>query len=169
MRVSPAYILVALVAGCADRPPPAKAAAASPAKAYHNPVDNKTYVAPGGWTTYQPQAPRADEPGRKVKAEHVRLLTAEEQMAARIEVSDVAAFIQEAERLAEVSFGSSGKQFRVMAQFTCTPAGHEVKLAHQGDAPQELLQAYYDALVAAKKLPVRESEVSFQMELSVSP
>ena len=37
------------------------------------------------------------------------------------------------------------------------------------DATQELLQAYYEALAAARKRPVRDCEVSFQVELSVSP
>jgi hypothetical protein len=169
MRVLATCVLVALVAGCSDRPPPTKEAAVSPDEVYQNPVDKKTYVAPGGWKTYQPEVPRADEPGRKVKTEQVRLLTSEADMATRTDVSAVATFLKEAERLAEVSFGSSGKQFRVMAQFTCKPAGHEVKLAHQGDATEGLLQAYYDALLAAKKLPVRDGEVSFQLELSVRP
>lgn len=169
MRVSAACVLAVLVAGCADRPPREKEAAVSPDEAYHNPLDKKTYIAPGGWKTYQPEAPRSDEPGRKVKIEHVRLLMSEADMAARTDVSAVAAFLKEAESLADVSFGSSGRQFRVMVQFTCNPAGHEVELAHQGDATPELLQAYYDALVAAKKLPVRDGEVSFQAELSVGP
>jgi hypothetical protein len=79
----------------------------------------------------------------------------------------VAVFVREAVRLAELLFGSSGKQFRVMVQFTCKPPGHEVELAHERGATQELLQAYYDALAAANKLPVRDGEVSFQLELSV--
>lgn len=169
MRVPAACFLIALVAGCADRPPPAKEAAVSPDEVYHNPVDDKTYVAPGGWKTHKPEAPRPNEPGRKVKTERVRLLTSEADMTARTDVSAMVAYVKEAERLAEVSFGTSGKQFRVMVQFTFKPASHEVKLAHQGDATQELLQAYHDALLAAKNLPVRDGEVSFQLELSVSP
>ena len=136
-----------------------------PDEVYHNPVDKKTYVAPGGWKTYQPATPRPDEPGRELKIAHVRLLASEADVAARTDVSDLAAFLREAERLANVSFGSSGKQFRVLVQVTCGPSGHEVEMAHEGDATRELLQAYYDGLVAAKKLPVREGEVSFQFEL----
>jgi hypothetical protein len=168
MRVLVACVLVALVVGCADRPPPTKEAALKPDEVYHNSLDKKTYVAPGGWKTHQPEVPRPDEPGRKVKTEQVRLLTSEADIAARTDASAVAAFLREAERLADVSFGSSGKWFRVVAQFTCTPAGHEVKLAYEGDATRELVQAYHDALVAARKLPVRDGEVSFQLELSVN-
>jgi hypothetical protein len=170
MRALATCVLAALVAGCADRSPqPAKEATVSPDEAYHNPVDLKTYVAPGGWKTYQPKVPRPDEPGRKVKTGQLRLLTSEADLEARTTAAEVAAFLREAERLADESFGKSGRQFRVMVQFNCQPAGHEVKLAHQGDAPRELLQAYYAALTAAKKLPVKEGEVSFQLELSVSP
>src|SRR5262245_42229322 len=150
-RGAPDFVL----AGCSDRSPPAKETAVNPDEVYHNPMDQKTYVAPGGWKSYQPESPRPDEPGRKVKTERIRLLTSEADMVARTDVSDVAAFLREAQRLADVSLGSSGKQFRVMAQFTCKPTGHEVALAYQGDGTPELLQAYYGALVAAKKLPVR--------------
>jgi hypothetical protein len=161
--------LVAIIARCANRPPRAKETAVFPDEVFHNPVDKKIYVAPGGWKTHQPEVPPPDDPRRMVKPEQVRLLTSEADMAARTDVLAVAAFLREAERLADVLFGSSGKQFRVMVQFTCKPAGHEVKLAHQGDVAQELLQAYYEALAAANKLPVRDGEVSFQLELSVSP
>jgi hypothetical protein len=131
-------------------------------------VDKKTYVAPGGWKTYRPETSR-EEPGRKVKTKLVRLLTSQGDVAARTTVDDLVTFIREAERRADVAFGQFGKQFQVIVQFTCTPDGHEVKLAHQGDATEELLQAYHDALAVAKKLPVKGGDVSFQLEMAVSP
>jgi len=42
-------------------------------------------------------------------------------------------------------------------------------MAHKGEAPQDLLEAYYHALTTAKKLSVKNGEVVFQLELSVSP
>ncbi len=141
----------------------------TPDEVHHNPVDKKTYAAPGGWKMYHPDIPRPDEPGRKVKTELVRLLTSEADISDRTTVEDLASFLHEAERLAEESFGNGGRQFRVMVQFRCGPAGHEVRLAHQGDATQGLLQGYFDALTAAKKLPVKSGEVSFQLELLVNP
>jgi hypothetical protein len=165
-----ALVLVALVAGCTDRksPDPLKAAL-SPDEMYRNPVDNKTYVAPGGWKRYKPEHRQPDEPGRKVKSGGIRLLTPESDLAERTTPEDLAAFIREAERLADESFGKSGKKFLVIVQFTCNPTGHKIKLAHRGDATYELLQSYYDALKALKNLPVRHGEVSFQFELSVNP
>jgi len=164
-------LLLALVVGCADNHPPqtTEEAVVSPREVYHNPVDKEDYVAPGGWKTYQPATPRPDQPERKVKVVQVRLLTSEADMADRTVVSEVAAFLGDAERLADVAFEGTAKQFRVTVQFTCKPAGHEIKLVYQGDADQELLQTYYDSLVAARKLPVKGGDVSLQLELSISP
>lgn len=136
---------------------------------HDNPIDDKAYVAPAFWKTHQPRERRPDDPGQKVKTELVRLLTTEAEIAARTDVSDLTAFVREAERLAHATFDQTDQQFRVLVQFTCSAWGHEVQLAHQGDAPQELLDSYYNALLAAKKLQVSAGEVSFQMELSVNP
>jgi hypothetical protein len=116
-------------------------------EAYVNPVDQKTYVAPGGWETYQPDSPRAADPlGSKVKTEEIRLLTAQDLIAARTMVEDLAAFCKAVERCAEQLFAESEKGFKVMVQFKCSPSGHEIQMAHQGDASQELLQAFYESL-----------------------
>jgi len=151
------------------KPEPGKGGDVSPDDEYHNPIDKKTYVAQGGWKTYQPEVPRPDDPGKKVKSKQLRLLTSQDDIAVRTTVEALVDFVKEAERLAEECLGKSEKQFKLLVEFKCTPDGHEVSLAHQGDAPQELLQKYHDALSAAKKLPVRSGEVSFQMEMSVSP
>jgi len=140
-----------------------------PDDAFHNPVDDKTYVAPGGWKSYKPDVPRPDEPGKTVKTDRVRLLTSQSEIAERTTVADLGSFIKEAERLAEESFENSGKSFRLMVQFNCRPDGHEVKLAHQGEVTKDMLQPFYDGLTAAKKLPVKDGEVAFQLELSVRP
>lgn len=97
------------------------------------------------------------------------LLTPQPQITERITTAELIAFVREAEKLADQSFGASGRSFRVMAQFKCEPGGHAVKLAHQGEATQELLDDYYNALVAADKLPVIHADVSFLIELSVRP
>jgi hypothetical protein len=141
----------------------------APEEVYRNPIDNKAYVAPGGWTKHEPAQPKTDDPQRKVKLDNVRLLTSETDLAARTSVKELADFVREAERLAEDSFGSSVRQFRVMAQFSCKPTGREVKLAHQGDASIELIRAYYLALTGANDLIVKDGEVVFQIEFSIRP
>jgi hypothetical protein len=170
MRTFVVAAAVAVLVGCGERPPEnKKGKAVNPDEAFHNPVDNKTYVAPGGWKSYKPAVPRPDEPGKKVKTDQVRLLTSQDEIAARTTVKELTSFIKEAERLAEESLENSETPFRLMVQFNCKPDGHNVKLAHQGDAKQELLQRYHDGLTAAKKLPVRDGEVAFQLEMSIRP
>ena len=132
-------------------------------------MDGRSYVAPGGWRVHSPDEPSPKEHGRGVTLGSVRLLDAESDFEVRTSQTDLVTFIQEAVRLAQDPFGNSGEQFQVMVQFTCRPDGHEVDLAYQGDAPQERLQQYLDALASAKRLPVSHGELSFQVEISVDP
>jgi len=170
IRASTAAILVALVTSCDAAPPQTvQESGVYPDEVYQNPLDGMTYVAPGGWKTHLPRTPRPDQEGQKVKPERVRLLTSDADILARTTVEDLTILIREAESLADVTLGHSDKRFQIMVQFTCKPSGHEIRLAHHGDATPEILQAYFDALSAAKNLPVKEGEVSFQIELSVDP
>jgi len=92
----------------------------------------------------------------------------EDDIAAQTTVVELATFLKEAERLAEETFAKSDSQFKVLVQFDCTPSGHKVSMAYEGDATQELLQEYYDALKIAKKLPVKSDKVLFQLEVLVN-
>ena len=136
---------------------------------YLNPVDEKAYVAPGGWVTYHPDSSRATEPQGKVFTEHVRLLTADGDLGRRTTAEDLAAFCRAVERCAELALGESPCAFKVLVQFRCTPAGHEIEMAQQGEPVPELVQAFFNSLVPLPKLPVREEEVTFQMRIAVSP
>ena len=134
---------------------------------YENPLDGKTYV--GGWKTYEPKIRRPEDPARKIILEEVRLLTSQAHITQRTTTVELIAFLQQAERLADESLGSAHRSFRVMVQFTCEPGRHTVRLAHHGDATQDLLSTYYDALIAAKPLAVSHADVCFQLEFSVRP
>lgn len=137
-------------------------------QSFHNPVDGRTHIAPGGWRNYRPDEARPQE-SAGVTLESVTLLTAQADVDSRTSQDDLAAFIGEVVRSAEDPLGSAGTRFQVMVQFKCRPDGHDVELAHQGEAPQERLQQYYDALMAAKRLPVSHGELSFLVEISADP
>jgi tetratricopeptide (TPR) repeat protein len=140
-------------------------------QAYHNPIDGKTYVAPGGWRTYQPQPGAKTEPVKeKVKVDHVRLMTPEDEIASRTSVKDLAKFVKQAEQIASKTFGKSDKGLKLLVEFTCSPSGHELQIAHQPeDVDKELLQAFYAALAKMDKLPVKEGKLAFQIQWTVSP
>jgi hypothetical protein len=97
----------------------------------------------------------------------VRLLTDQNAIATRTTVEDLSGFCLEVERIANQIFDKSKQTFKVLVQFDCTPAGHQIQIAHQGDASQELLQTFYDELSAMNKLSVSRDEVSFQVEIDV--
>jgi hypothetical protein len=135
---------------------------------FHNPVDGGTYIAPGGWKVYSPEEPRPQEPPGGVTLGRITLLTSEAEFENRTSQNDLIAFIQEAVRLAQEPFGGLDERFDVLVQFTCRPDGHEVGLASQGEAPEDGLQQYFDALVAAKPLPVSDGELSFLVAISAN-
>jgi len=163
-------VLVLMTAGCTGRlPSTSKEAATSSEKVYYNPVDKKAYVAQSGWKTYEPETPKPAVPGQKVKSNNIRLLTSEEEIAARTTVPELVAYIQEADRIGIETLGKSNSPFRLTVQFHCKPIGHEIKMAHVGEAPKESLEKLYDALLAAPKLPVKDGEVAFQLEFVITP
>jgi len=97
------------------------------------------------------------------------LLTEETRIAERTTSTAIAAFIRTVERLANQHLATTTTAFRLLIQFKCMPTSHEVKLAWQGDAPGDLLRALVQALEEKDRLPVGEDDVSFQIEMLVSP
>lgn len=132
---------------------------------YENPVDGRTYVTEGQFKTYNPEHPR-DQSYRKVATNGIRLLTGDPQLRERVQVNDLAAFIQAAEEKAYAILAQNKTSALVLLQFNCAPNWHEVKIATQGTVPEALLQALYESM---KKLsPLRtKGEVIFQLELNV--
>lgn len=146
--------------------------AATPGFAYQNPLDGKTYagnvyVGQGADGASAAGTPPAAPVEQHVKMGALRLLTLEKDVAARADVQDIVAFVGRVHRLAEDQLGKSSKPFMVLVQFTCRPSAHDIQLAHQGDASEDLLNAFYTALKAVDPLPVRADEVAFQMEMSI--
>jgi len=102
-----------------------------------------------------------------VAIKQVRLLTSEHEMASRCSVDDVAAFCQEVQRCAKRTVGGR-EAAELLIRVRCTPEGHDVDLASRGDVSQPVMQAFYEAVQQLATLPVRDGEVSFEIELTVS-
>ena len=132
---------------------------------YDNPVDKKTYVAPGGFQTYQPSVP-ANAQDQRVVVDRVILLTSQEDMGERVKVADLAAYVKAVEQIAFREFARSRSPLVVLAQFDCSPGTCALKIASQGEADQAVLQRFYEetSLVAA---PPLSGEVKFQVQFSV--
>ncbi len=136
---------------------------------YDNPVDKKTYVAPGGWKEYQPNVPRMAEESARIHNNGVRLLTAQNEIAERTSVESLAAFIKRAETSAQTALVDVTEKATIVAQFACSPGTHQVQLAHQGNVTQNQLQSFYDSLLTVEPMPVTSGEVSFQLTIQVDP
>jgi len=142
-------------------------AAVSQESTYHNPVDGKDYVAPGGWGVYHPDGDEKRTP-EKVRLDDVRLLQDQDELASRTTAQELAAFIDAAHQAAAEVFSSSPVPTVLQVLFTCMPGKCPPSIAYQGAPPRELLQAYYNKL---KELPPLRcsGEVKFQFTLSVQP
>src|SRR5262245_14523033 len=145
----------------------AVSAHAADEETYQNPVDHKAYTAPGGWRSYQPEE-GVKPSGDRVVLDHVRLLQAQSEIAARTSVEELAAFVSLAKEATSRVFASYEKPAVLLVQFACVPGKCPVELASQGAPPDELLQTYYEALTQLKPLNVT-GEVKFQCEFKVQP
>jgi hypothetical protein len=134
---------------------------------YDNPVDKKTYVAPGGWNVYEPEG-GVKGAGDKVALAGVRLLQSQAEIGEHTTVQELAAFIDRAHHAASEIFASYKKAAVLMVQFECVPNNCQASIAAQGEPPNDLLQAYYDSLMRLP--PFRASgAVKFQITLNVRP
>jgi tetratricopeptide (TPR) repeat protein len=134
-----------------------------------NLFDGKTYI-PGNVIIANPSpSAQKDEGPKKVKIEYVRLLTNEDDLAARSKIEDVANFIKRAEGIAQKTLEKSDKPGKVLMQFKCSPSGFEVQLARHGKVEESLLQELYGKLTKMEKFPVKEGTVEFQMPVTITP
>jgi hypothetical protein len=64
--------------------------------------------------------------------------------------------------------GDHEGQLDLLVRASCTPHGHQFGLSRRGQASDETLQALVDALEQIARLPVRDGEVSFELQLTVA-
>lgn len=135
---------------------------------YDNPVDGRTYTAPGGWNEYRPgTGTKVDAPQGKVRTQHVRLLNAQSDYEGNVSVPAMAELIKRVEREAGAAFANAPKG-SVLVQINCAPGSQTVKLGSQGNIDRALMQAFYDRLVKLERLPVKDKEVAFQVLITIA-
>jgi hypothetical protein len=140
---------------------------------YVSPIDARAYRAEGGWETHQPEAAASAEAAggagatEKLTGE-IRLLTSENEILARTSGEALVAFFQQIKACADRLLGDQGDQAEIVLRLRCTAQGHTVDLSGRGEVPPEVMQALFETIKALPPLPVREGEVSFEMQLLVS-
>lgn len=132
---------------------------------YQNPVDGKTYVAPGGFKTYQPVVPR-DTRGQRITTTGVTLLTSQADLQERTSVQELSLFIKSAEAKAYEVLARNKSAMVVLVQFNCAPGKCAVKLASQGEAENATLQKLYEVLTGLPALRT-SGEATFQVQIRV--
>ena len=129
-------------------------------------VDGRSQTS-AGWNVFEPW--NRKEAADTVAITEVRLLTPEHEVAAQTSVAELAEFCQVIERCARSAVGDRDDAGELLIRMRCTADGHEVNLAGRGDVGQPVMSALYEAITQLAGLPVQTGEVSFEIELSVSP
>jgi hypothetical protein len=123
---------------------------------------DEVYVSPIAAHAYR--AEDASAPSR-VSIRHVRVLTSEEELAARTSVRDLTAFCEAIRHSAQQVLGGRDDEAELLLRLRCTPEGHGIHLSGRGEVPQEIMQAVFEAIRQLPGLPIRDGEVSFEIEL----
>ena len=124
-----------------------------------------------GERLYIPDKPEPKpDPNQPVHFDEVRLMTPEDDIAQRTTVDGLVRFTKDVQKTAEDVLAKSKDPAKVLVEFTCTPAGHTVKIKHQPkDIDETPLKELYEALAKIDKLPVKENTVQFQLQFTVTP
>jgi hypothetical protein len=120
---------------------------------------------------YFPDLPAKQEAeSKKVKLDHIQMLTDDEIIATRTSAEEMGNFINKAKKIAFDILEKSDKPFKVRVQFKCTPDGHKVEIAvnKEPDEHKEFLNKLHEELPKLEKLPVKEGTVEFQMFFEVN-
>jgi len=142
-------------------------AQSDPSEKYENPVDGRTYTAPGGWQTYNPRGDRRPSQG-KIRLDHVRLLSSQSEFGSNVGNEALIAYIQLIEKQATEVFAES-KAGVVLVQVNSAPEHQEIQLAYQGEVDELLIARFHDRLVSLEPLKVRNSAVAFLLQISIAP
>ena len=134
---------------------------------YDNPVDGRTYVAPGGWQTYKPRGGPRPAQG-KIRLDHVRLLSSQSELGSNVGEEALVQYIKQIEKQAAEVFGES-KPGVVLVQVNSAPEHQEIQLAYQGEVDELLIARFHDRLVSLEPLKVRNSAVAFLLQISIAP
>lgn len=142
--------------------------------AYKNPVDGKTYDAPGGWHVYRPEEPRAragknGEDG-KIIVDGIVLLTDEKTVAKSISAESLAGFIKRIEDAARTTMrtGTRPRDYEMLIQTELTPgnqANYQIAVRPESLASRQV-QSLHEEL---KRLPAPPAggTVKFQLKFTL--
>ncbi|MET0899944.1 MAG: suppressor of fused domain protein [Mycobacterium sp.] len=108
-------------------------------------------------------------PTGRVTITLVRLLTPEPELAARSSADELAAFCRQIQRCLLSAVADRIDAGQLLVRMQCTSEGHDVKMSSRGDMTQPVMQEFFEAVSQLDGLPVQGGEVSFEIELSVSP
>lgn len=103
----------------------------------------------------------------KVALGPVRLLTSQDDFAARASAEQLGQFCRELQRCAERVLADHDGKLELRLKVICRPRNHRVGISHRGEVADETIDRLIDALEQVPSLAVR-GEISFETELTIA-
>ncbi len=130
------------------------------------PMTGMPYSDETGWSLPADVA-AAPAPRSRIQIAPPRLLTDEDDVGVRSSPREIAMMCVEIQRVAERVLAGQTGAFAATVALRCTPTGHTVQLTHRGAASPALLARLHDGISGLARLPVREGDVSFELDLTL--
>jgi hypothetical protein len=129
---------------------------------------DEVYVSPIDVRAYQARAAGEAGPASQARITQVRVSTSQDELAARASVHELAAFCDAICSCAQAVLGQRDDEADLLVRLRCTPEGHGIELSGRGEVPRETMAAFFEAIKQLAGLPVRDGEVNFEIDLTVS-
>jgi hypothetical protein len=113
-------------------------------KVYYNPIENKNYVAGGGFKNYQngKEVSVKSKGEKETKLENVVLLNSDQEIEERSSVEDIKAVIIKTNAIFEELFKDSKKSGKIMIQFELGKKKNEIQFAVRDDLDLDIMKEF---------------------------
>ena len=138
--------------------------------AYHNPIENTTYVAEGGFKTYRngEEVNTTSKGEKETKLEKIILLSSNEELEKNTSVEDIAKIKVKTDKIFEELFAKSKKSGKIMIQFELGKKKNNIQFAVRDDLDLEIMKEFEKRVRNEKYPNTKNGTVKLQLIYKVN-
>ena len=139
-------------------------------KEYHNPIENTTYSAEGGFKTYQKggEVYHTSQGEKETKLEKVILLSSDEELKKNTSVEDIQELMIKTNKIFEALFKDSKKSGKIMIQFELGKKNNSIQFAVRDDLDLEIMKEFEKRVNKEKYPKTKNGTVKLQLIYKVN-
>jgi hypothetical protein len=137
---------------------------------YYNPIENTTYVAEGGFKTYQngEEVNITSKGEKETKLEKVVLLSSDEELKKNTSVEDIKNLMDKTSKIFEKLFKNSEKSGKIMVQFELGKEKNIIQFAVRNDLDLETMKEFEKRVNEEKYPKTKNGTVKLQLIYKVN-